>query len=117
MSPIPPAGESCSRFRARKSGRGPITGHNGGQLQFGPDGLLYISVGDGDCCPDPAGNGQNTGTLNGKLLRINPAGTMPGQYSIPADNPFAGATPGATRSTPMGCATRTASHSTASPGI
>jgi glucose/arabinose dehydrogenase len=69
----------------------PTAGHNGGQLQFGPDGLLYISVGDGDCCADPAGNGQSTGTLNGKLLRINPAGTMQFQYSIPADNPFAGA--------------------------
>ena len=75
-------------------GGGLTAGHNGGQLQFGPDGLLYISVGDGDCCADPAGNGQNTGTLNGKLLRINPAGTMPLQYSSPADNPFAGATPG-----------------------
>jgi glucose/arabinose dehydrogenase len=73
----------------------PNAGHHGGQLQFGPDGLLYISVGDGVCCSDPNGNGQNTGTLNAKLLRINPAGTMPGQYSIPADNPFAGATPGA----------------------
>ena len=69
--------------------------HNGGQLQFGPDGLLYISVGDGVCCGDPNGHGQNTGTLLGKLLRINPGGTMPGEYSIPADNPFAGATPGA----------------------
>jgi glucose/arabinose dehydrogenase len=66
--------------------------HNGGQLQFGPDGLLYISVGDGGT---GGGNGQSTGTLLGKLLRINPAGTLPGQYSIPADNPFAGATPGA----------------------
>lgn len=69
--------------------------HNGGQLQFGPDGLLYISVGDGGPQGDPNGNGQNTGTLLGKLLRINPSGTMPGQYSIPTDNPFAGATPGA----------------------
>jgi len=72
-------------------------GHNGGQLQFGPDGLLYISVGDGGIGggKDPTGNAQNTGTLLGKLLRINPAGTMPGEYSIPADNPFAGAAPGA----------------------
>jgi hypothetical protein len=69
--------------------------HNGGQLQFGPDGLLYISVGDGGLQGDPNGNAQNTGTLLGKLLRINPAGTMPGQYSIPADNPFAGAKTGA----------------------
>ena len=80
--------------RENLPGGDPTAGHNGGQLQFGPDGLLYISVGDGDCCADPSGNGQNTGTLNGKLLRINPAGTMPFQYSIPADNPFAGATPG-----------------------
>jgi glucose/arabinose dehydrogenase len=72
-----------------------FTNHNGGQLQFGPDGLLYISAGDGGSAGDPNGNAQNTGTLLGKLLRINPAGTMPGQYSIPADNPFAGATPGA----------------------
>jgi glucose/arabinose dehydrogenase len=75
-------------------GEDSTAGHNGGQLQFGPDGLLYISVGDGDCCADQAGNGQNTGTLNGKLLRINPAPTMTSQYSIPADNPFAGTTPG-----------------------
>jgi hypothetical protein len=66
--------------------------HNGGQLQFGPDGLLYISVGDGGT---GGGNGQNTGVLLGKLLRIDPSGTLPGQYSIPASNPFAGATPGA----------------------
>jgi glucose/arabinose dehydrogenase len=69
--------------------------HNGGQLQFGPDRLLYISVGDGGPQGDPDNNGQNTGTLLGKLLRINPSGTTAGQYSIPADNPFAGATPGA----------------------
>ena len=69
--------------------------HNGGQLQFGPDGLLYISVGDGGPQGDPNGNGQDTGTLLGKLLRINPTGSLPGQYSVPADNPFAGATPGA----------------------
>ena len=81
--------------RENLPGGNPTAGHNGGQLQFGPDGLLYISVGDGDCCADPAGNGQNTALLDGKLLRINPAGTMPFQYSIPADNPFAGATPGA----------------------
>jgi glucose/arabinose dehydrogenase len=69
--------------------------HNGGQLQFGPDALLYISVGDGGSAGDPNGNGQNTGTLLGKLLRIDPAGTTPGEYSVPADNPFAGSTPGA----------------------
>jgi glucose/arabinose dehydrogenase len=69
--------------------------HNGGQLQFGPDGLLYISVGDGGPQGDPNGNAQSIGTRLGKLLRIDPAGTLPGEYSIPLDNPFAGATPGA----------------------
>ena len=69
--------------------------HNGGQLQFGPDRLLYISVGDGGPQRDPNGHAQSTATLLGKLLRINPAGTMPGEYSIPPDNPFAGDTPGA----------------------
>jgi Ca2+-binding RTX toxin-like protein len=69
--------------------------HNGGQLQFGPDGLLYISVGDGGPQGDPNGNAQSTMTRLGKLLRINPVGTLPGEYSVPADNPFAGATPGA----------------------
>ena len=51
----------------------------------------------GDDAPqgDPNGNGQNTATLLGKILRINPRGTLPGQYSIPADNPFTGGTPGA----------------------
>jgi glucose/arabinose dehydrogenase len=69
--------------------------HNGGQLQFGPDGLLYISVGDGGPQRDPNSNAQSTVRLLGKLLRINPVGTLPHEYSIPPDNPFAGATPGA----------------------
>jgi glucose/arabinose dehydrogenase len=64
--------------------------HNGGQLQFGPDGLLYISVGDGGNTPDEA---RSLTSLLGKLLRINPNGGVPfptlGSYSIPAGNPFA----------------------------
>jgi hypothetical protein len=60
--------------------------HNGGQLQFGPDGLLYISVGDGGNTPLMA---QELNTRLGKLLRIDPRGSAPFQYSIPADNPFA----------------------------
>jgi glucose/arabinose dehydrogenase len=61
--------------------------HNGGQLQFGPDGLLYISTGDGGSTPQ---NGQSVNTLLGKLLRIDPEGAAPNQYSIPSDNPFVG---------------------------
>jgi glucose/arabinose dehydrogenase len=60
--------------------------HNGGQLQFGPDGYLYIGVGDGGSEGDPQGNGQNTDVLLGKILRIAPK--PGGGYAIPAGNPF-----------------------------
>jgi glucose/arabinose dehydrogenase len=62
--------------------------HNGGQLQFGPDGNLYLGVGDGGSEDDPMGNGQNTDVLLGKLLRIAPK--PGGGYTIPAGNPFVG---------------------------
>jgi glucose/arabinose dehydrogenase len=68
--------------------------HNGGQLQFGPDGYLYISTGDGGGGGDPLENAQKKGTLLGKILRIDPAGANPGEYTVPAGNPFVGATPG-----------------------
>jgi glucose/arabinose dehydrogenase len=64
------------------------TNHNGGQLQFGPDGDLYIGVGDGGNEGDPHDYGQNTGVLLGKLLRIRPQAG--GGYAIPPGNPFAG---------------------------
>jgi glucose/arabinose dehydrogenase len=67
--------------------------HNGGQLQFGPDGLLYVGLGDGGGANDQhgsRGNGQNTNTLLGKLLRIDPAQSGSEPYTIPASNPFAG---------------------------
>jgi len=65
--------------------------HNGGQLQFGPDGLLYIGTGDGGGANDPAGNAQDRGSLLGKLLRINPLRRgRRHPYGIPASNPYAG---------------------------
>jgi glucose/arabinose dehydrogenase len=65
--------------------------HNGGQLQFGPDGYLYIGTGDGGGSGDPLGSGQSIETLLGKVLRIDPAADGAAPYSIPASNPFVGA--------------------------
>jgi glucose/arabinose dehydrogenase len=68
----------------------PFANHNGGQLAFGPDRLLYIAFGDGGGGGDPEGNGQSLGTLLGKILRIDPrpAGGRP--YRVPSGNPFVG---------------------------
>ena len=82
------------RNRARKSSARTIltqehstnSNHNGGQLQFGPDGRLYMGLGDGGGSGDPFGSGQDLGSNLGKILRINPRG----KPRIPRSNPFRG---------------------------
>ena len=68
------------------------TNHNGGMLAFGPDGYLYIGVGDGGGANDVPNNAQNINLLLGKILRIDVS--VPLTYSSPPTNPFYGATPG-----------------------
>lgn len=68
----------------------PASNHNGGDLHLGPDGLLYVALGDGGGSGDPGNHGQRPSTLLGSILRIDP--TRPGDgrgYGIPGDNPFA----------------------------
>jgi glucose/arabinose dehydrogenase len=63
----------------------PFGNHNGGQLQFGPDGYLYVGMGDGGSAGDPQSNGQNPNTLLGGILRLD---INQEPYGTPADNPF-----------------------------
>jgi cysteine-rich repeat protein len=69
----------------------PFANHNGGQLAFGPDGYLYLGMGDGGSGGDPLGNGQSDATLLGKLLRLDVNVEMQPYYRPPPSNPFVGA--------------------------
>jgi glucose/arabinose dehydrogenase len=68
----------------------PYSNHNGGNLVFGPDGYLYIGLGDGGSAGDPEGRAQSLSTLLGKMLRIDPRPEGGEPYGIPRDNPFVG---------------------------
>ena len=72
----------------------PYANHNGGQLQFGPDGMLYIGMGDGGSANDPQCHAQSSDSLLGKMLRIdvNQSATQPPYYGIPAENPYVSTT-------------------------
>jgi glucose/arabinose dehydrogenase len=78
----PRAGERRTVFTQQQ----PQANHNGGDVQIGPDGHLYLGLGDGGGGGDPQGAGQDTSTLLGSLLRIDPQGGDP--YAVPDDNPF-----------------------------
>ena len=68
----------------------PFANHNGGMVEFGPDGYLYIGMGDGGSANDPGARAQNKANLLGKILRIDPNSVSP-PYAIPPTNPFTGA--------------------------
>src|SRR5207253_7268326 len=66
----------------------PYPNHNGGQIRFGPDGMLYIGMGDGGSAGDPGNRAQNPQQLLGKILRIDVNQRSPQPYGVPKDNPF-----------------------------
>ncbi|MEO7275206.1 MAG: PQQ-dependent sugar dehydrogenase, partial [Vicinamibacterales bacterium] len=93
----PLVADPASRFDLRWSGGDafivqPYSNHNGGNLVFGPDGFLYVGMGDGGSGDDPEHRAQNLQELLGKMLRldVSVADTHPAGYQVPPDNPFAG---------------------------
>ena len=69
----------------------PFANHNGGTVAFGPDGMLYIGMGDGGAAGDPSNRAQDDSILLGKMLRIDVSGNLGDPYTIPGDNPHVGA--------------------------
>jgi glucose/arabinose dehydrogenase len=105
-SSVPVVADPASRFDLRWGGAGgpafiaqPFANHNGGNLVFGPDGYLYVGLGDGGSGGDPDNRAQNPQELLGKMLRIdvNVADGHPSGYQVPADNPFVRGVPVAAR--------------------
>ncbi len=68
----------------------PFANHNGGHIEIGPDGMLYIGMGDGGLANDPFENAQSINSLLGKILRMDVSGGAGSGFSVPADNPFVG---------------------------
>ena len=102
----PLVADPASRFDLRWGGASgpafiaqPFTNHNGGHLVFGPDGFLYVGLGDGGSGNDPAHRAQNPSELLGKMLRIDVSvpDAHPSGYQVPPDNPFVGGRPVAAR--------------------
>jgi glucose/arabinose dehydrogenase len=83
----PSSGSESTAVRILTISHRTFANHNGGQLQFGLDGMLYLGTGDGGGGGDPLGSGQNLDTLLGKILRID-VSSLP--YKVPPDNPFVG---------------------------
>ena len=93
VSPDPDVADAASEVAILAEDQ-PFSNHNGGQVLFGPDGYLYIMLGDGGSADDPGGRGQSLADLLGSILRVEPL--EGGGYAVPADNPFvstAGARP------------------------
>jgi len=87
----PNRADPVSEFEIFRSPRKQSGNHNGGTLLFGPDGYLYVALGDGGPVNDPFGNGQNVETVLGKILRIDIDHQDSGlNFAIPKDNPFVG---------------------------
>ena len=87
MGDAPTAVDTATRRTVLEADQ-PYANHNGGRLTFGPDGLLYLGLGDGGAGGDPEDNGQDPDALLGKILRFDPAGGEPERWAIGLRNPW-----------------------------